>query len=81
MRHLNRQLVNRLVLVASSPQFVRSEDWPCAVDKSVINGFAADLEKDYRATVLRFLAIQTLGSEHYKIMSRVQLQGGPKMLQ
>lgn len=63
-------LVKQLVLVASSPQFACSDDWPCAVDNSVINSFASDLHKDYRATILRFLAIQTLGSEQAKPVIR-----------
>lgn len=56
--------VNKLVLVACSPQFVRSEDWPDAMDQTVLDEFAAALCVDYRQTVLRFLALQSMGSEH-----------------
>jgi len=63
-------LVKQLVLVASSPRFTQCDDWPCAVEPAVINGFAADLRKDYHATILRFLTLQTLGSQHGKSVVR-----------
>jgi len=64
------QLIKQLVIVACSPRFTRSQDWPCAVEPKVIQGFAADLLKDYRATILRFLALQTLGSQHARLVTR-----------
>jgi pimeloyl-[acyl-carrier protein] methyl ester esterase len=63
-------LVRKLVLVASSPQFVVSDDWPCAVQRSILQSFADDLVKDYRATIMRFLSIQTLGSEQARVAVR-----------
>jgi len=56
--------VNKLVLVACSPQFVRTEDWPDAMDPAVLDEFAIALCVDYRQTVLRFLALQSRGSEY-----------------
>ena len=56
-----------MVLVAGSPQFVQSDDWPNAVSKNIIESFAKDLAKDYQSTILSFLAIQALGSEHAKL--------------
>lgn len=61
-------LVKQLILVASSPRFTQCSNWPCAVDPTVIDTFAADLAKDYHATILRFLTLQTLGSQHGKIV-------------
>jgi len=77
-------LVDKLVLVASTPQFINSNDWRCAIDKAILDGFAADLVKDYRATVMRFLAIQTLGSEQSKqavreMREKVFINGEPHL--
>ncbi len=55
--------VQRLVLVAATPRFVTAADWPTAVAPAVLDAFAGDLQKDYRATLLRFLALQARGSE------------------
>lgn len=54
--------VNRLVLLASSPQFLRSADWEHAMDPEVLAQFAVELQRDFRATVLRFLALEVQGS-------------------
>ncbi len=51
-----------LILVASSPQFVRSADWPHAMEMQVLEAFTQMLEQDYHDTLQRFLALQTLGS-------------------
>jgi pimeloyl-[acyl-carrier protein] methyl ester esterase len=58
-RHPTR--VGRLVLVAATPRFTRAADWSCAVDPTVVDGFARDLAKDYRETLRRFLALQVRG--------------------
>lgn len=56
--------VRGLVLVAATPRFVRGEDWPHAVERTVFAQFGVDLQQDYRGTLERFLALDTLGSEH-----------------
>lgn len=56
--------VKGLLLVAATPRFVRGDDWPHAVDASVFVQFGRDLEQDYRGTLERFLALDTIGSEH-----------------
>ncbi|MGD8569700.1 MAG: pimeloyl-ACP methyl ester esterase BioH [Gammaproteobacteria bacterium] len=80
----NPQQVKNIILVTASPQFVRSDDWPCAVDKQVIDGFAADLIKDYRATILRFLTLQAMGSQQAKqaireLKEKVFINGEPQL--
>ncbi len=60
--HHAPQRVAKLVLLASSPQFARSADWPQALDPDVLAQFAAELQRNYRATVLRFLALEVQGS-------------------
>lgn len=52
-----------LVLVGTTPRFVQARDWPEAVAPKVLDQFAEQLDADYRATLLRFLALQAKGSE------------------
>ena len=56
--------VRGLVLVAATPRFVRGDDWPHAVECSVFEQFGTDLTQDYARTLERFLALDTIGSEH-----------------
>lgn len=56
--------VRALALVAATPRFVRGDDWPHAVEPSVFGQFGLDLARDYRGTLERFLALDTIGSEH-----------------
>lgn len=55
--------IARLILVSSSPRFVRSADWPHAIEFKVLQQFADGLDNDYRATLKRFLALEVHGSE------------------
>ncbi|MBD3610030.1 MAG: pimeloyl-ACP methyl ester esterase BioH [Gammaproteobacteria bacterium] len=66
--------VSKLISVAASPRFLKDEDWP-GVELSVLQGFADSLEQDYKATLLRFLAIQAHGSERAKDEIRILRQG------
>jgi len=56
--------VRGLVLVAATPRFVRGDDWPHAVECSVFEQFGTDLTQDFARTLERFLALDTIGSEH-----------------
>ena len=56
--------VQRLVLVSSTPCFVEREDWLFGIAQDTLQQFAAELERDYAATLRRFLALQVRGSEH-----------------
>ncbi|MEZ5542261.1 MAG: pimeloyl-ACP methyl ester esterase BioH [Pseudomonadota bacterium] len=51
-----------LVCIASSPCFVRRPDWQSAMLPQLLEGFAAELERDYVHTLNRFLALQVRGS-------------------
>lgn len=59
--------VARLVAVAGTAQFVASDDWPMGVDAAIFASFATALLADYRHTIKRFLAIQSLGSAKAKL--------------
>ncbi|HEX5122480.1 MAG TPA: pimeloyl-ACP methyl ester esterase BioH [Rhodanobacteraceae bacterium] len=56
--------VRGLVLISSSPRFVVGNDWTHGVAPSVFAEFGAGLADDYRGTIERFLALETLGAEH-----------------
>lgn len=60
------QRVNKLVTVASNPYFLVDENWPYAMQTKVMENFVTLLEEDYETTLIRFLAIQTMGSETQK---------------
>ncbi len=55
--------VSRLVMVASTPCFVRQPGWDCAMAPDILAQFAAALQQDHVATLRRFLALQVRGSE------------------
>lgn len=56
--------VQGVALIAATPRFVRDHDWPNAVESSVFHQFGEDLQRDYRGTLERFLALDTIGSSH-----------------
>lgn len=56
--------VRGLAMIAAAPRFVHGDDWPHAVDPAVFLQFGVDLQQDYRRTLERFLALDTIGSEH-----------------
>lgn len=63
--------IKKLVLVASSPQFVKDDSWPEGMEADVLNGFAGDLLGDYRKTITRFIAIQAMGSDNAREEQRI----------
>jgi len=56
--------IARLVLVGTTPRFVAGEGWDCAMSAATLARFGDELHVSWRATVLRFLALQMRGSEH-----------------
>ncbi|GGD50989.1 carboxylesterase BioH (pimeloyl-CoA synthesis) [Pseudoxanthomonas indica] len=56
--------VQGVALIAATPRFVRAHDWPHAVESSVFHQFGQDLQRDFRGTLERFLALDTIGSSH-----------------
>lgn len=55
--------VRGLAMVCASPRFVQGEDWPHGVAPDVFGQFGRDLDRDYRATLDRFLALEAMGSD------------------
>jgi pimeloyl-[acyl-carrier protein] methyl ester esterase len=58
--------VPALVMLCSSPCFVRGADWRFGVSAEIFREFARGLGDDYRATLDRFVALEAFGSDHAK---------------
>jgi pimeloyl-[acyl-carrier protein] methyl ester esterase len=56
--------VQRLILVSSTPCFVKRDDWQCAMAAETLAGFADALTENYAQTLRRFLALQVRGSDN-----------------
>jgi pimeloyl-[acyl-carrier protein] methyl ester esterase len=54
--------VQRLVLIATSPRFVRADDWPHGMAAETLQQFALRLESDPQRSVDDFLELQIRGS-------------------
>jgi pimeloyl-[acyl-carrier protein] methyl ester esterase len=54
--------VERLVLVAATPKFTASDDWPHGMAAETLERFEAALGRDWRGTVRDFLELQVRGS-------------------
>ena len=86
-------VLNKLVIVASSPKFEASSEWP-GIKPEVLQVFEQQLERDYSKTLDRFLAIQAMGSpssrediktirhhvQQFSIPDEMALRGGLKLL-
>jgi pimeloyl-[acyl-carrier protein] methyl ester esterase len=55
------QQVRRLILIATTPRFVSSADWPHGLAPAVVAEFAAALACDAAATLRRFRLLETQG--------------------
>jgi len=62
--------VRGLVQIATTPRFVTAPDWADGVAVDVFTGFGRGLLEDYRGTIERFLALETLGSPHAQAQLR-----------
>ncbi len=57
-------LIDKLLLVGTTPCFTRRSDWPHAMPESELLKVADSLQHDYKQTLQRFLAVQSRGSAH-----------------
>jgi len=55
--------VEKLITVAGSAQFVADANWPYGTEMESFLQFATGLRDNYRPTIERFLAIQSIGSK------------------
>jgi pimeloyl-[acyl-carrier protein] methyl ester esterase len=54
--------IERLVLIGTTPKFLRSDDWPHGAARETLEQMRAHLIADYRGTVSDFLELQVRGS-------------------
>jgi pimeloyl-[acyl-carrier protein] methyl ester esterase len=52
--------VRKLLLIATTPCFLKREDWPHAVPSTVLDDFGTQLTNNTAATIKSFLALQAL---------------------
>lgn len=64
--HKAPERVRSMTLLAANPCFVQQPLWPTAMQADVLQQFADALQQDYRRTLLQFIVLQTLSSEHAK---------------
>jgi len=74
--------VERLVLIATTPRFVRSTGWDHGIDAAVLDGFTHGLTRDYRGTLQRFLVLQARGDTDartvlHRLRERILMRGEP----
>jgi pimeloyl-[acyl-carrier protein] methyl ester esterase len=58
--------IDKLITVASNPCFVARHDWPFGMKQTVLESFIHYLAEDFKGTLIKFLAIQTMGSPTQK---------------
>ncbi len=64
------ELVQRLVLVCTTPRFVTGPDWPPAMAPQTLARFGDELRVSYRATLQRFLTLQVQGRGEGGVVGR-----------
>ena len=72
--------ITRLALLASTPKFAATEDWPHGMAPADLQDFGAALLAEPEATLLRFLSLQTRGMPGQKTLLqrlRQTLQAAP----
>jgi pimeloyl-[acyl-carrier protein] methyl ester esterase len=73
MRH--PQQVENLVMVASTPSFVRRAGWDHGLSVEILQEFADNLQHHFVLTLKRFLALQVRGSEQERDWLKVLSNG------
>ena len=61
---LHPQHISKMILVAATPCFINNSDWQNGVENTIFQQFAKNLQKDYQATIKRFLTLQSLGNSN-----------------
>ncbi len=54
--------ITRLILVSSTPKFLLDDSWQAGIPLADVMNFGEDMQRDTRATLLRFLTLQTRGA-------------------
>jgi pimeloyl-[acyl-carrier protein] methyl ester esterase len=75
--------VAALVLLAASPKFAQSQDWPQGMEQQALRAFDAVLKQDWQRTLQDFIALQLRGSRDAEqsrqvIEAALAAQGAPR---
>jgi len=65
------QRVNKLVLVASTPQFVCSDDWALGMNSDVFALFKKNMNLELDITLKKFMALQSRGDSKQKALKKM----------
>lgn len=57
------KVVQKLVLIATTPCFIKKIDWPSGAEPKLLELFWENLKKNYKVTIQRFLTLQMTGDE------------------
>lgn len=57
------EMVQKLVLIATTPCFVKKDDWPSGAEPKLLELFWENLKQNYKVTIQRFLTLQMTGDE------------------
>ena len=63
--------VTALITVASTPQFVADDAWPCALEPGLLQHFSDLLAEDWEGTLIRFLALQCKDANNQREAVRI----------
>ncbi|HRQ05286.1 MAG TPA: pimeloyl-ACP methyl ester esterase BioH [Nitrosomonas halophila] len=65
--------VHQLVLVATTPCFVKRVDWPWGMEPLTLQYFMENLARDYQQTLSRFLTLQVRGGvDQSKVLAQLR---------
>jgi len=62
--------IERLVLIATTPRFVRDAKWECGICAGVLEAFVQSLARDYWGTLQRFVTLQAQGDADMRTVRR-----------
>ena len=62
--------ISKLILVASTPRFVRSDDWPYGIDENNFRQFSDALQLNLTKGLKRFVSLQTQDKNQLKALSQ-----------
>ena len=62
--------ISKLILVASTPNFVQTNDWPYGIDENNFRQFSDALEFNLSKGLKRFVSLQTQDKTHLKTLNQ-----------
>ena len=62
--------ISKLILVASTPNFVQTNDWPYGIDENNFRQFSDALELNLSKGLKRFVSLQTQDKTHLKTINQ-----------